>query len=243
MVVEIYEMKKIDLRDAVILDGFPSVGLVSSIVANYIIESLGLEQIAIVDSEYFPSVALVRNWEPLNPVRVYGGKVKDSTKIAVFVSEFQMPAPIIKPIASLILDWADEKRAEMLVTPEGLITEERKEKVDVYGVASTEYASKKIPEGVLKFEEGVITGVSGVLLTEGKKRERDVIALLAEAHPDYPDARAAARIVEVLNDMLGGVKIDPQPLYQEAEKIEKNIAEIRKKASQVKQVPKNYMYA
>ena len=243
MVVEIYELKKIDLRDAVILDGFPSVGLVSSIVANYIIESLGLEQIAIVDSEYFPSVALVRNWEPLNPVRVYGGKVKDSTKIAVFVSEFQMPAPIIKPIASLILDWADEKRAEMLVTPEGLITEERKEKVDVYGVASTEYASKKIPEGVLKFEEGVITGVSGVLLTEGKKRERDVIALLAEAHPDYPDARAAARIVEVLNDMLGGVKIDPQPLYQEAEKIEKNIAEIRKKASQVKQVPKNYMYA
>ncbi len=243
MDIEIHEMKKIDLRDAVILDGFPSVGLVSSIVANYAIEALGLEQIAIVDSEYFPSVALVRNWEPLNPVRVYGGRIKDGTKIAVFVSEFQVPVHIIKPLASLILDWADEKRAEMIVTPEGLIAEQVKEKVDVYGVASTEYASKKIPDYVIRFEEGVITGVSGVLLTEGKKRERDVIALLAEAHPDYPDARAAARIVEVLNDMLGSVKIDPKPLYEEAEKIEKNIEEIRKKASQVKQVPRSYMYA
>jgi len=243
MDVEIYELKKIDLRDAVILDGFPSVGLVSSIVANYVIDSLNLSQVAIVDSDYFPSVALVRKWEPLNPVRVYAGNISKDTKIAVFVSEFQLPTPITKPLASLILDWTDEKRAELIITPEGLITEEHKEKVDVYGVASTDYASKKIPDEVIKFEEGVITGVTGVLLTEGKKRERDVIALLAEAHPDYPDARAAGRIVEILNHMLGSVKIDPQPLYEEAKKIEENIAEIQKKASQVKQVPKNYMYA
>ena len=243
MSVEIHELKKIDLRDAIILDGFPSVGLVSSIVANYVITALGLEQIAIVDSEYFPSVALVRDWEPLNPVRVYGGEVNEKVKIAVFVSEFQMPVPIIKPLSSLILDWMDEKRASLIVTPEGLIIEEKKDKVDVYGVGSTEYAAKKLPEYVLKFEEGVITGVTGVLLTEGKKRGRDVVALLAEAHPDYPDARAAARIVEVLNDMLGAVKIDPKPLYEEAESIERNIEEIRKKASQVKKVPKNYMYA
>ncbi len=243
MVVEIYELKKVDLRDAVILDGFPSVGLVSSIVANYVIDSLKLTQIGIVDSDYFPSLALVRNWEPLNPVRIYAGNISPDKKIAVFVSEFQLPAPITKPLASLILDWMDEKRAELIITPEGLIIEERKEKVDVYGVASTDYASKKIPEEVIKFEEGVITGVSGVLLTEGKKRERDVIALLAEAHPDYPDARAAGRIVEIMNTMLGSVKIDPQPLYEEAKKIEQNLSEIRKKASQVKQVPKNYMYA
>ncbi len=243
MDLEIYELKKIDLRDAIVLDGFPSVGLVSSIVANYIIESLNLEQIAIVDSSYFPSVALVRNWRPLSPVRIYGGALNENSKIAVFVSEFQVPTPLIKPIASLILDWADKKRASLIVTPEGLVTQEKKDVVDVYGVGSTKYASEKIPDYVLKFEEGVITGVTAVLLTEGMKIGRDVIALLAEAHPDYPDARAAARIVEVLNDMLRGVKIDPKPLYEEAEKIESNIADIRKKATQVRQIPKSYMYA
>ncbi|NPA75984.1 MAG: proteasome assembly chaperone family protein [Euryarchaeota archaeon] len=242
MVVSIHELKKIDLRDGVILNGFPSVGLVSSIVGNYVIESLGLEQIGIVDSDYFPSVALVREWEPLSPVRIYGGDLKDDVKIAVFISEFQLPVQLIRPLASLILDWSDDKRASMIITPEGLVAE-KSDEVNIYGIGSTEYAKKRIPDYVLKFQEGVITGVSGVLLTEGKMRDRDVIALLAEAHPDYPDARAAGKIVEVLNDMLRGVKIDPQPLYEEAKKIEENIASIREKAAQVKQIPKNYMYA
>ncbi len=38
--VEIFELKKMDLKNAVIIDGFPSVGLVSSIVANYLIALL-----------------------------------------------------------------------------------------------------------------------------------------------------------------------------------------------------------
>jgi len=243
MDLEIYELKKIDLRDGLVIDGFPSVGLVSSIVANYIIESLNLEQIAIVDSPYFPSVALVRNGVPLSPVRVYGGKVNDELKISVFVSEFQIPTSLLKSIGTLMLDWADEQKISTVITPEGIIQEEKKEEVNVYAVTSTNYAKKKIPKGVVEFGEGVITGVTGVLLTEGKKRDTDVIALLAEAHPDYPDARAAAKIVEVLNEIMQGVKIDPKPLYEEAEKIEKNISQIREQAAKVKKVPKDYIYA
>ncbi|EDY36260.1 conserved hypothetical protein [Aciduliprofundum boonei T469] len=242
MDLEIYELKKIDLRDGIVIDGFPSVGLVSSIVANYIIESLNLEQIAIVDSPYFPSVALVRNGVPLSPVRIYGGKVNDNMKIAVFVSEFQIPTSLLKSMGNLMLDWADEQRISTVITPEGIIQEER-EDVNVYAVTSTDYAKKKIPKGVLEFGEGVITGVTGVLLTEGRKRDTDVIALLAEAHPNYPDARAAAKIVEVLNEIMQGVKIDPKPLYEEAEKIEKNLAQIREQAAKVKKVPKDYIYA
>ncbi|ADD08599.1 proteasome assembly chaperone family protein [Candidatus Aciduliprofundum boonei] len=242
MDLEIYELKKIDLRDGIVIDGFPSVGLVSSIVANYIIESLNLEQIAIVDSPYFPSVALVRNGVPLSPVRIYGGKVNDNMKIAVFVSEFQIPTSLLKSMGKLMLDWADEQRISTVITPEGIIQEER-EDVNVYAVTSTDYAKKRIPKGVLEFGEGVITGVTGVLLTEGRKRDTDVIALLAEAHPNYPDARAAAKIVEVLNEIMQGVKIDPKPLYEEAEKIEKNLAQIREQAAKVKKVPKDYIYA
>ncbi len=242
MDVEIYELEKIDLRDGILIDGFPSVGLVSSIVANYIIDSLGLKQIAIVDSPHFPAVSLVRNGVPMSPVRVYGGAVREGTKIAVFISEFQLPVELMRPLASLMLDWAEEQKISTVITPEGLI-QEKKEEVNVYAVASTSYARKKLPDYVLSFDEGVITGVTGVLLTEGRKRGTDVIALLAEAHPNYPDARAAAKIVEVLNDMMKAVKIDPKPLYEEAEKIEKNISQIREQAAQVKKVPKDYIYA
>ena len=240
MAVEIYELVKMDLRGGIILNGFPSVGLVSSIVANYIVDSLNLNQIGVVDSPYFPSVSLIRNWEPLSPVRIYGGEVKEK-KIAVFVSEFPLPSPIVKPMATAILDWVEEQRASLVISPEGVLTE-NPEELNVYGIGSTENAKNFLPDYVKKFEEGVITGVTGVLLTEGKKRDMNVIALLAEAHRDYPDARAAAKIIEVINDILLDIKIDPKPLYEEAEKIEKQISDIREQAAKIRKTPRGYMY-
>src|SRR5713226_7839919 len=91
--IQIYELKRMDLRGATVIDGFPSVGLVSSIVANYLINALNLTQIGIMDSIYFPTVALVRDGQPMNPVRIYAGpKVDDRDQIVVFISEFQPPA-------------------------------------------------------------------------------------------------------------------------------------------------------
>lgn len=238
--VEIYELVKKDLREGVIINGFPSVGLVSSIVANYVVESLGLIQIGAMDSYYFPSVSLIRNWEPLSPVRIYGGEV-NGKKIAAFVSEFPPPAPIVRSIAISMLDWAEEQRISMLITPEGIISENPSE-LNVYGVCSTQKGKSILPSYVKRFEEGVITGVSGVLLTEGKKRDFNVIALLAEAHKDFPDARAAAKIIEVINDILLDVRIDPKPLYEEAERIEKEISQIREAATTIRKTPKTYMY-
>src|SRR3989442_6797577 len=71
--IQIYELRRMDLRGATVIDGFPSVGLVSSIVANYLINALNLVQIGIMDSVQFPTVSLVRDGEPMNPVRIYGG--------------------------------------------------------------------------------------------------------------------------------------------------------------------------
>ena len=38
--IVVIELKRVDLRGATVIDGFPSVGLVSSIAANYIINEL-----------------------------------------------------------------------------------------------------------------------------------------------------------------------------------------------------------
>src|SRR5216110_3570459 len=95
--IQIYELKRMDLRGATVIDGFPSVGLVSSIVANYLINALNLVQIGIMDSVYFPTVAMVRDGQPMNPVRIYAGpKMDDRDQIVVFISEFQPPPNLIK---------------------------------------------------------------------------------------------------------------------------------------------------
>ncbi|RLF49151.1 MAG: proteasome assembly chaperone family protein [Thermoplasmata archaeon] len=238
--IHIYEIKRMDLKGGIVIDGFPSVGLVSSIVANYIINVLDLEQIGVMDSIYFPTVSLIRNSEPQNPVRIYGGEAKER-KIIVFISEFQPPPNLIKPVAATLLDWAIEQKCSMVISPEGMVVERFGEEgsqppsPSVYGIATTEQGRSLIEaNGVKNFSEGVITGVAGVLLNEGKRREYNVVCLLAEAHPEYPDARAAARIIEVLDSMILKMHIDTKPLYEEAEKLERQIKAIHAQAEQAK---------
>ncbi|HEV8594223.1 MAG TPA: PAC2 family protein [Thermoplasmata archaeon] len=239
--IQIYELRRMDLRGATVIDGFPSVGLVSSIVANYLINALSLVQIGIMDSPYFPTVALVRDGKPMNPVRIYAGakaREDNSDQLVVFISEFQPPPNLIKGIASTVLDWAQDQRCTQLLCPEGLIVDKDSDdpKGDVvFGIGSTDRANEILKKnGVALFEEGVITGVAGVLLNEGRKRDFDVITLLSEAHPDYPDARAAARVIEVIDKLLLRTELDAKPLYEEAERIENQLKSIHQQTDGVK---------
>ena len=245
--IVIYELKRMDIRGATVIDGFPSVGLVSSIVANYLINTMKLTKIGIMVSVYFPTVSLVRDGVPQNPVRIYAGeKVGDgpdsSDQLVVFISEFQPPPNLVKPIASTILDWAEDQKCKMLVSPEGLVIDKESVEIDgkdeemgVYGVGSTQWMRNELAKsGVNEFTEGVITGDAGVLLNEGRRRDFNVATVLAEAHPDYPDARAAAQVMEMINEFLLHIELDVSPLYHEAERIESQLKTIHKQAKDVK---------
>ncbi|MEW5761126.1 MAG: PAC2 family protein [Candidatus Thermoplasmatota archaeon] len=249
--ISIYELRRIDLKDAIVIDGFPSIGLVSSIVANYLVNAFELEQIGILDSVHFPPISLIRHSEPLSTVRIYSQEKswnKREVQLVVFISEFQPPQSLVKMIASTMLDWIIDQKCKMLISPEGLIIEgkgeegEEKES-EAYGVASTKNARELLEQNGIKiFTEGVITGLAGVLLSEGKKRDFDVISILAEAHQQYPDARAAAKALEVIDKISLHMRLDPRPLYKEAEIIEAQIKAIQKQAKAVKQVPTPDMY-
>ena len=116
----------------------------------------------------------------------------------------------------------------------------------MYGIGSTDRANESLKRNeIAPFEEGVITGVAGVLLNEGRKRDFDVITLLSEAHPDYPDARAAARVIETIDKILLHTELDAKPLYEEAERIEVQLKSIQQhteasKKPAVKERPSMY---
>ncbi|HVL48003.1 MAG TPA: PAC2 family protein [Candidatus Thermoplasmatota archaeon] len=227
----VHEFQEVDLRGATIIDGFPSVGLVSTITANYLIDVLELEQIGIMDSKWFPTVSIVRNGVPLYPVRIYAGK-----GVCVFISEFQPAPKLIRPIAEAIMQFALAKGAKTVISPEGLVIDSEGEKaedeVGVYALGSTEETRAMLQKhGLEQFGNGIITGVSGVLLNLGKKEGFNAISILAEANPNYPDARAAAKVIEVINGLLDQVDIDVKPLYSEAENIERTLRMMQKQAA------------
>jgi uncharacterized protein len=248
--VLIVDYEEMTLTNGTVIAGFPSIGLVSTIVANYLIDALGLKQIGAIDSPHFPTLSVVHTGEPLSPVRIYAGTMANGQKIAIFVSEFKPKPNLINALSEAIMIWAKKKNCKLLISPEGMVVEgkttEDEMMVDAYAIGSTENArallqAKNIPQ----FKNGIIAGVSGVLLNKGKHEKFDVISILAEAHPNYPDARAAASAINVIGLVIG-VEINVGPLYDEAERIEKQLQKFHKQAKPIvsgsSQIPQPSMY-
>ena len=175
--------------------------------------------------------AVIHKTKPSPPVRIYAGKKKcgpDGTckQIAVIISEFMPPMDIIKPLVDKIIDWADEKGCNTIVALEGSHAAEgvTNKNLKVYGIGSNSEMKKLIKKYKIgETQEGMITGVTGVLLYEGVLRQRNVMCLLSEVHAAFPDSRAAGKLIEKLDIMIPEIKIDPKPLYEEAEQIEQNL--------------------
>jgi uncharacterized protein len=229
--IKIFEYDDVDLSNSMLVVAFPTVGLISSIAGNYVVKSLKLKEIGAIISKHFMPATVIHNSNPSPPVRIYAGKKKcgpdgKCEQLAVIISEFMPPLEIIKPLVDKILEWSEEKRVKTIVALEGThAVGEVKDKIPkIYGVASTPEMNNLLKKyKINKTKEGMITGVTGVLLYEGLIMRRDVLCLLAEAHVSYPDSRATGRLLEKLDIMLPMIKIDPEPLYKEAEDIESKI--------------------
>jgi uncharacterized protein len=235
-VVEIRSFKQIDLEGGVVIEGFPSVGLVTTIVGTYLISSLKLDQIAAIDSAWFPSVSMIYAGKPKFPGRIYASQ---EHKIAVCLSEFSSPPYLHRFIAKAILTWAREQKCSLVITPCGVpMLEERAsirpERLLIYGIGTTEFARQKLRDSAIEqLEFGVVPGISGALLNEGRWNNFDTIALLVEAYQGIPDAKAAAAIAEAINKLLPQIRLDVSPLYHEAEQIESRLKTLREQAKQV----------
>lgn len=95
--------------------------------------------------------------------------------------------------------------------------------------------SKKLEKSNMKpLDEGIIMGVTGALLL---KKDLKLSCIFAETHSALPDSRAAATVIENLENYLS-LKIDVKPLIEKAERFEiklKNIFEKTNVANKEKQ--------
>jgi uncharacterized protein len=217
------------LRGATIINGFPTVGLVSTITANYLIGALKLDQIGALDSDAFPPVSMIYASKPKFPARIYAD---EESKVVVFLSEFTSMPDLVRPIAWTFFSWAKEHECRRIVAPEVFfVKKEIGQDLGVYGVGNTDRAREEIKKLRIKqLVTGMVTGISGVLLNEGRRINFDVISLIATVRPDMSEARAAAKVIEVIDELIPTIKIDVEPLYEEAEKIEGYIKRLREQA-------------
>ena len=240
--IRIVERKELNLEGAVLVEGFPSVGMVSSIVANYMIKILDMEYVGSVRSRHFNPASIIAKGVPMPPVRIYAGQPVEKKDcicehLVVLTSEFPPPVELMQPLVDNILEWTQEKGVDKIISIEGIINESADhENGGIYAIASSGKARRMLEDkGIVPMENGIITGISGVLLHEAELQQKDVICLLSDANPKFPDARAAARLIEELDKFLPRLKLDPQPLFEEAERLEEQIRQAMNQARTVNQ--------
>ena len=231
-----YERK--ELRDPVAIIGFPTVGLVGSIVASFLARDLRLPVVAGITSRDLPPYTLVQNGQPLPQVRIYAGplpKAKRTMKRKDSVSEApaqeQVKRPRVKPRDVIIvtsevvpkpedtLDLAEciyrtvrEMGATTVVCLEGIPLVPGTD-LRMMGVASSMEGAVLLEEkaGLTVMGDGVVRGITGVILMLGMNDRADVESILVPANTQLPDPRSAARLIEPLKAILPGWTSTPSP--------------------------------
>lgn len=242
----------VDTDGALVVSCFPSIGMVSSIVAHYLIERLELRLVGGVKSAGLPPVCLVENGAPLPPIRFYAGEpicnMEGCDKLVLIVSELQVPNELCLELSDALLEWSKRAKvgAGVLIDAfprEGESGEEGGEDAIVLGgdeesggedgdeetpkllgVGATAHVRQVLETMEIPLlQQGMLGGMTGVLLGEGRRRGLDMMAVLAEAQRNLPDARAAANVIAKLDQLLPAIKLDNEPLVREAERLEQHL--------------------
>jgi uncharacterized protein len=111
--------KRLNIKGGIVLDGFPSTGLVNAIASECLIRSTVTELVAVLDSPYFPPVSIISNYIPQYPARIY---VNEGLKVSFFISELNIDSSIQKAVAKTILKWATENECRLIISAEGIVS-------------------------------------------------------------------------------------------------------------------------
>lgn len=231
----IHDIKKIDAREVVFIEGLPGIGLIGKLAAEHLIDEMDAEKIAELYSPHFPHQALIRDDSSVRLMKnkFYYGRYEDIDFI-ILVGDTQ-PSPSNSfghyEIVSAILEYLSQFDIKMMFTLGGYSTGgEAVEEPRILGAVTDPELVETYKEAGITFRDdsgAAIVGASGLLLAMGKQQGLDGVCLLGES-PGYMyiDAKAAQRILEVLSQILG-ITIDMTALQERAEETESLIEKIQ----------------
>jgi uncharacterized protein len=212
--VEIRELEKVNLKNPVIIEGFPGMGMIGTISSAYLAEKLGMKLVATISSTHFPPVASIHNGVPVSPARIYAS---ERLNLIVLFSEFVIPAEVVYPLAQKIVEYAKQKKASAIYSLAGITTPNVP--TPFYGIASTPGMTEQLRQnGFEVIKEGATQGVSGVLVAECALEQFPAANLMVQTSQAM-DPRGAAKLLDKLSKVVG-IPIDTASLVSEAAGIE-----------------------
>jgi len=235
--VRVVDTRDESLKGAMMVVGFPTHGLVGSVAASYLVHALDMSLVAYITSEQFPPTVIMEEGVVNAPVRLYASKLvcgvdRSCDQLVVVIADIQPPVGMLNELGRVLLDWAESKGVQLVIAIEGQPIES-----EVHGDARVVAMANRAAAPLLEryafpAANGVVTGLAGGIMLGAIGRVTPVLCLVAQAHKDYPDARAAAKVIETVNPLVPLLVLDTKPLREKARQIE---AEVRKTLQQTRE--------
>lgn len=226
--IKIIKYSKDELDEAIAIVGFPTVGLVGSIVCSYLIKELKMPVLMGMTSNDMSPYCILVDGEPYPPIRVHSfcrekSECNECGDLMVVTSEISPNVEQCYKLSNEMLDMFKDYGIKKIICIEGI--PRFGDNDGMYACGSTPEAREVIKSfEVEELKNGMIKGLTGVLLFEGRERDMNIVTLLCPADQKLPDPRAAVRVVEELAKVVPELKnVDTAPLVKEAEDLEKRI--------------------
>jgi uncharacterized protein len=223
--------ERLESKNPTIICGFPGMGLVGNIVAQFLMDQFQMKTCGYVESRLFPPIAIIYGGLVKSPVRIY----EDATREVVIVfSDIPIDPIISGEVGRSIIGWVKKMNPREVIAIAGLATAGEEHRV--FAAAARGDDLEKINEKALIFEVGTISGVPGVILNECQINGIPAICLLGETRGASPDPRAAAEVVKAIGSIYGW-EINVDVLLKEADQIEQMLHKLSEQVSEAEAKP------
>ncbi|MEM0097454.1 MAG: PAC2 family protein [Conexivisphaerales archaeon] len=219
-------------KGLIAIEGLPDIGLVGVIASSFLIDTFNLKPVAVIKSPLMPPVQVVHMGVIVEPIKVFG-----NDSILVISSEVPIPATLITSLATAIAEWLTEKRISMLISLNGYPSQKRIDQIEPHVVAVANNLSliEMIKQKNIEvLDDGFISGVFALLMSELAAKGTNAIALIAQAFENYPDPGAAAASLKAVSGLIN-LKLDLKPLLDKADEMRLNMSNLVQQTAAQKQ--------
>lgn len=216
-------------NNAVMIAGFPSPGLIGSIVSNHLIEQLELHQIAYIHSKYITPGVIWVGGKLRHPVRIYSNK---KCSLCLLICDVPVIIEGMDSISTTITEWCHENNVHKILVVSGIFP-------DNMNPLPNDFANRKpfVIENDCELNSpnkdknpvidspsfAFIGGLAGQVLANCVVQFMQCGAVLVPTFSYVPDPEGAALVVDVVGNLIPNAKVSSSQLRQEAEKIKSQL--------------------
>ena len=232
----IEEIVNVKLKDPVLIEGLPGLGMVGRIATRYLTKQLDAKPFARLYSPHFPYYVLVNQKGSVRLLHCLFSFWKNKTgKHDLIFLTGDSQAQTIEgqyDVADTILDFAEKHGVKAIITIGGYRKEAEKKPKVVAVSTDLELLNKALKADAIASPSGnPIVGTAGLLLGLAKFRKTSALCLLGETRGYLPDPEAAKGVLTVLQNILK-IEIDLSDIDKEIERAKKVIERMKKIAKE-----------